>query len=395
MRRERQRRPVWSVTLAVCACAAAATIAVTIGDVDGHQRTPKLASGHVTLLAAAGGAAQTTAAVGADGSGWALTSSGLDVTQDAGRTFSLVTLPVPVADVEDVFTSTAETAVVARIESAESVSIEVALSPNGGKTWTTTTLPAGGGTPGSAMFVANGEALIGVIVTNETSSNFSSGDWYATNDGGATWTHYAAPSGGVVASAGGRLWLVGGWLHDALYASTDDGATWARVTLPTSIAIGTGLTVAGAFTDGSVALVAAQPSGDGSSNTPSTATVYTTNDGGATWKTVAQAATGNGSIAPGVATAAWLTANTLWLAPPLAGVVDRVSENGVVFSASIQGGSPDIVGLTASSGSAAWVVAQASSCPAGKASCAETSSLFATTNGGQGWSQLSLATAGT
>ena len=54
MRRERQRRPVWSVTLAVCACAAAATIAVTIGDVDGHQRTPKLASGHVTLLAAAG-----------------------------------------------------------------------------------------------------------------------------------------------------------------------------------------------------------------------------------------------------------------------------------------------------------------------------------------------------
>ena len=106
------------------------------------------------------------------------------------------------------------------------------------------------------MFVANGEALIGVIVTNETSSNFSSGDWYATNDGGATWTHYAAPSGGVVASAGGRLWLVGGWLHDALYASTDDGATWARVTLPTSIAIGTGLTVAGAFTDGSVALVA-------------------------------------------------------------------------------------------------------------------------------------------
>ncbi|HUX65602.1 MAG TPA: hypothetical protein VMV42_00510, partial [archaeon] len=119
------------------------------------------------------------------GSGWVLTTAGLELTPDGGNSFTLLPYPIPVLNIDDVAIKGPHVMVAGAINFFPIVK----SSYDFGATWKTVTLPAGSGNAGFARFVTQDGTLIGMLVTDVTP--FSVAEWYATSDGGATWTHHS------------------------------------------------------------------------------------------------------------------------------------------------------------------------------------------------------------
>ncbi|HUZ40834.1 MAG TPA: sialidase family protein [Acidimicrobiales bacterium] len=343
----------------------------------------------VTLMASSSNSFPTPPRdeVSSNGSGWALTTKGLEITSNGGASFALVSTPVPVNTIGDVAAGGSSIVLAGWKDFAPWVQ----YSSDNGATWTTATLPAGSGNAGGVRLVTENGTVVGMLVTDVTSSNFSAGEWYATSDGGRTWTYDAAPSGGTVTSSNGKLWLVGGPQSNLLYKSTDAGSSWSKVSIPqTVIADGAALTVPGALSNGDVVLVAVTPS----SNAGSTfgLVVYLSDDQGATWNLKASTSY-PGLIGSDVSA---ISSNVVWIGtssgrPRLFRYTDGGGLKPTNSVGLYQEGS--VSEVSALSGSSAWATVQNGACPSGKSSCMEVGSLLATSDGGQTWSQVNLTPA--
>ncbi|HUX65797.1 MAG TPA: hypothetical protein VMV42_01495 [archaeon] len=341
---------------------------------------------HASLL----GEPSHDAGISPSGSGWVLTTAGLELTPDGGNSFSLVSYPIPVLNIDDVVIKGPHVMVAGVIN----FSPVLKSSNDVGATWKTVTLPAGSGNAGFARFVTQNGTLVGMLVTDVTSSNFSSAEWYATSDGGATWTHHSIPSGGAVTAAGGDLWLAGGPQFASLYKSADRGVTWSKVSTPSATInnnVGAALSVPGQLKNRNVILVA---SGASESLTPIFwANVYVSSDLGAHWKVLART-NFVGNIGSGVPVAASVVANSVWLGGTTDQGIAVISAKGALTKTSgmravYSGGW--ITSMMPFGNSSAWVTTVNGKCPSGKSSCREVSALIGTVNAGKTWSLVDLS----
>jgi hypothetical protein len=317
----------------------------------------------------------------------------LEITQNEGQSFSLVNPPIVSSGITDVVVSGTDLTVAGvDYSSSDAVGpfqLETAYSVDGGSTWTKVTPPApfSGAQAGVAQLVTSDGALIGMLLTDQTSSAFSQGDWYSTSDNGQTWSEFQAPCGGTVTDIAGNLWLVGGPLNNELYLSTDLGRTWSHVTVPTSaVPEGAALSIPGALSDGDIVLATTTPSQV--SGAPEVA-VYTSSDLGQTWNPLGQTSL-PGSIGQGVVTASSVAGGSVWFGASVGSEVVVVSSSGAVSPVTSADLYPTVSAIDAISGSTAWAIASSSQCPSGKTSCTSVSALFKTTDGGASWSQVNL-----
>jgi len=337
---------------------------------------------HASLL----GEPSHDAGISPSGAGWALTTDGLELTPDGGNSFALVPYPIPVLNIDDVVIKGPHVMLAGVINFLPIVK----SSDDFGATWKTVTLPTGSGNAGFARFVTQDGTLIGMLVTDVTP--FSVAEWYATSDGGVTWTHHSIPLGGVVTAAGGDLWLAGGPQFASLYKSADLGVTWSRVSTPWGTKNdGPALSVPGQLKNGNVVLVG---SGARESLTPIFwAKVYVSSDHGASWKVLA-GTNFVGNIGSYVAVAASVVANSVWLGGTTDQGIAVVSAKGTLTrTSSMRAVYPGgwITSIMPFGNSSAWITTVNGKCPSGKSSCREVSALMGTANAGKTWSMVDLS----
>lgn len=350
-----------------------------------RQRTMLLSAGYSL------GNANPDAAVSGTGAGWALTTAGLAVTTNGGSTFTIVHPPNPLTTSTDAWVSGSNIDLAGVVQAGTSgPAVELETSLDGGTTWSTSSLPSDGLQPSRAQLIANNAGINGVMVTNETSSAFSSGTFYSTPDGGKTWSAHAAPTGGAVTFADGVLWLVGGPLNDELFNSGNAGITWQEVSVPSAVTANrAALTLVGSTVPGDVLLIATSP---GSASSQPSVSVYISVDGGNSWALRA-ATTLDGNIGRGVGTPTSVQPDgSIWLGAPANSEIVQISTAGQVQAVPSGGLFPSIDAISAAGNGVAWVVASNSSCPNGKTSCSSYSALFMTKDGGRSWTHANFST---
>lgn len=320
-----------------------------------------------------------------DGSGWVLTSAGLELTSNGGTSFSLARSPIPTRNIHDVAISGTQVHIAGVIKNSPVIE----LSNDSGVTWKVVSLPPGSGNAGTAQFVTRSAIIVGLLVADVTSSNFSSGDWYATSDGGITWTHHRIPASGVVTAVGGELWLSAGPPFTNIYRSTNDGTTWTKVQ-PPAMANGTALTVAGSLKDGDTVLVSTTQNLSGAPKFG--VTIFVSSDHGAIWKVLAHTSFG-GQINSGETVTSAIFEDTIWLGSPTDQKVVTISSNGAVATSSTTnqvypGGA--IYSISPSGSSTAWITTKKDQCLSGKTSCTEVGGLIKTVDTGKTWALVNL-----
>lgn len=386
VRKHRRQRHYLVSAIAAAVLAAAATSGVLLsGGSTGHHQQPH----QITLLAASlpTGFSRLSAYVAPDGRGWALTTAGLELTSNGGKSFRVVKPPIPAPAITGVAVFADQVTVAGIVFDSSGPRLEVTYSDDGGSSWAEATLPAAFN-PGSAELVSNGGSVIGMLVTSVTSSAFSEGVWYSTTDNGRRWSVSAAPCGGTAVDIAGDLWLAGGVLNNQLYMSLNNGRTWTLVSNPVSRSSGQpGLSVPGALGNGDVVLVSTIPSP--TSSAPEV-NVYTSGDLGRSWKVFTKTMTLGGSVGSGVTTPASVADGAIWLGSLDESEVVVISPDVVQSLERSSTLSATVDSIAASSRSTAWVVASRSQCPSGKSSCAQTFALFRTANAGASWSRVDL-----
>lgn len=306
---------------------------------------------------------------------WVLGTSTLAITRDGGSVWTELPLPPAASDIATVAVLPTET--IAVTDSSASVSVEIDTLPTGQTAWQSSTVAAGV-TVGSAQIVDLNGALSGVMITEESSAQFSQGMWLGTTDGGATWQMDPTPVGGVVTDAGG-LWLVGGVVNSDVYFSSDGGATWQSANLPAAIA-------------GPLAFGPVQVNGTGivtvANNTEqlqvvtgvASATGWQWTDGPvlSLGGQYGAGATADTSVAAGVL---WVVSpnNNIGLVTLATGSVSHVSAHGLPSNGLLQ--------ISATSGQSATATYSTAECPTGsKANCSSVAGVLTSSNGGQDWS---------
>ncbi|OIQ82938.1 BNR/Asp-box repeat protein [mine drainage metagenome] len=354
---------------------------------------------HVDLYAnaSAGNSGGPVGGILPNGAGWVLTTIGLEFTVDGGNTFGRMDYPIPVSTITD-FAFIGPHDVVVGVKDFFPI---MKVSNDAGATWKSLTLPAGSGNAGFARLRTKDKTIIGMIVTDVSSSNYSDAEWYATSDNGATWTHHSMPSGGVITQAGSILWLTAGPQSTSLYRSVDLGMTWLKVSIPTAASNdGAALTVSGMLKNGNVVLVATTPNvglvattPSGHAAAPPNLTIYVSSNSGVSWEPLIYMAL-DGQLGSGIPIASQIIGNMIWLGVAPHGRIFLVSSDGSLTTTSSlkalhSGDWIDSIG--ASGNSSAWVSTTKSECPSGKTSCRQVHTLIKTDDNGKTWSLVDLA----
>lgn len=373
----------------VTALAVIGAVALDVGRATGDSAT---GSAGTTSTASASTSQPAFIAAGArfdaGGDGWVLGSGSLDVTRNGGKKWTQVPLPTTATSVADVAVLSDEMVSVAGENNAEAV--EIARRGNGSSAWDTESVPVG-------VAVSSGEVvdrrgtLDGVMVTAQTSSNFSQGVWLTSPDGGATWKTHAAPAGGTVTAADDRLWLVGGPLGSSLYSSVDDGSDWAQVTVPTPSG---GSQKAWALTpvqtDGNGGIVLTE-----TRNHTTRVMTGTHSSSGWAWQAGPSLDLGGSYGAGTSARASSVADGVLWVLSPVNKLARVDLSSGTVTTVNVNGLPTDgTITIHATSADDAWANYANDTCPRSQiAPCVPTAGIAATTDGGQSWTALTVPSA--
>jgi photosystem II stability/assembly factor-like uncharacterized protein len=335
-------------------------------------------------------------------SGWALVAENLLWTGDGGASWQDITpqtaLPVHLLNVT--FTSPLNGWLVRLLGGEVSqTSLEVLATLDGGQTWQPYPLSipeASLSAPIAAAYLNFLDERTGFLsVKLESSSAFSLGRLFVTQDGGRTWEERSLPLGEpVVFLDAQRGWVAGGPGGDQLFRTQDGGRTWQPQPLPlpfssTEAQVFVGLPIFRSNRDGSL---------------PVTVTgldprflVYSTWDGGESWSVSSQAELAE---QPGMALPFSADSSGAWWAATPGEI--RLSASAGQGASAIQilatGLPPGVIDLDFQDDQAGWALAQTSVCHGDKAPlgavqaqplrCATQTFLLSTADGGQTWQDI-------
>ena len=194
------------------------------------------------------GSIPTTAPVGTglldaglapNGIGWAITSHGVEVSTDRGKTWSSATPPgVDPTSIRSVDVGLWPTV---HMAAPEGDHVRVFASADGGITWTSTTGPKDGAPDGfmdaKVQFIDAKNGFVEAVFATNTSQSLA--ELLRTTDGGKTWSPANLPVAGPIEF--GSLtdgWLDGGTLGGQLFRTGDGGRTWTavKIAVPTAAA---------------------------------------------------------------------------------------------------------------------------------------------------------------
>ncbi len=322
-----------------------------------------------------------------DGYGWVLTTAGLEITTNGGTSFTIATSPIPARNIHDVAVSGKNIHIVSVVNSTPAIEFSNDL----GRTWKEMSLPAGSKNAGLAQFITHRGIIVGMLVTDITASNFSSGEWYSTPNGGVSWANHKIPAAGFVTATDGNLWLAAGPQFTSLYRSSDQGTTWKKVLTPNvSLANQGTWSIPGQLTNGDIVLVSTEMNAGAASKFGVTS--YLSSDLGATWKVLARTSFA-GQINSGETVTGAVYGNSIWLGSPTDEEVVIISSDGrIAYTSSTNRIFPNgaINSIIPTGSSSAWVTATNDQCTTGKTSCTEVGALLKTADSGKSWSKLNL-----
>jgi photosystem II stability/assembly factor-like uncharacterized protein len=265
--------------------------------------------------------------------------------------------------------------------------ISMFRTSDAGATWSSATVTASAAVSGvSALdFVDTRHGFI--LGSVESSSNFSFGELYRTDDAGQTWRKLTAPSGGSIRFSTPLLgFLAGGPAGDRLYTTTDGGDSWQErsVALPTAFAGAQPVYgVPTVFDDGSGILPVTLIGGT------TAVAFYSTADRGASW-VLAATKTVPGALGQGAPVATKIIDADDWVvvAPNgerLFSTADAGRSWRTIAPNGLPGGVEQIDFATLSDG---WSLIKSGACSGFKTDCTVAEGGRWTTDGGQTWDVL-------
>jgi photosystem II stability/assembly factor-like uncharacterized protein len=224
-----------------------------------------------------------------------------------------------------------------------------------------------------------------LVVERATSTNFSTGALFHTDDGGRTWTERTIPIGAPVTFVTPEVgWTAGGAAGDELHRTTDGGRTWRLQSLGASR-----FYRLPAFRDPQTGVLPGVVATEEGSRLER----YETEDGGRTWHLSASVLV-DGRIDPSALPLSTLAADgSVWAAPG-DGRVLRLSRAGPTRSAVRRTvGTGDVTELRMVTTMAGWARSDSGHCESssdGIRHCTRTTRLLATADGGHTWTSLDL-----
>lgn len=333
----------------------------------------------------------------APGSGWALAGDRLFWTSDNGQNWDDITPANTQQGVSKAFFLDAKTGWAILLGSdAEGASLTVASTRDGGKSWQNAEVAFDAATqgrhPARATSVYFTDAQHGwLIVTLPSSSNFSIGAAFHTEDGGSTWTALPSPpaAGNISFVTSQNGWMVGGPAQDQIWSTRDGGATWQSATISAPEGCGGSQTVYSlpVFIGTSNGRLTAS-----SVNSASNCTInYVTADGGQSWQT---AQVSKNSTAQRVAAA---STGTQTRTAYISGTKITVEQDGTRHQGAIPTGLQPNGHITHAEfvdDSTGWLTYSSGECQASKANCSQQSELLATVDGGNTYTTITPHFAG-
>ncbi len=310
-------------------------------------------------------------------SGWLLAGNRLFWTNSLGAQWAEITPAATGATLHGVSFNAAGHGWAA--ETRADGSFAVAATVDRGAHWTTSTVPSPfadgiefGGTASPAF---TDDAHGWLMLSMQSSSNFSRGILMQTTDGGAHWAQLPTPPvGGDITFADALHGFAGpGVRGDDLYATSDGGQTWQPLSLPTataSLAKASSKVSLPSFTDATHAsLLRSFDTGTGTAYVR-----YATSDAGKTWQAAAPTQSSTPALvtlaATGVATSPIASAPSRGLLQKSVAGLNKLSPVQATFSTPSQG----------------WVLLSGGACSG--TDCTQTSTLLGTLDGGKTFFQL-------
>lgn len=312
--------------------------------------------------------------------GWAAAADRLYLTADEGATWRPLALPGRPARGHAVAVLDPQTILSLGTAGGD---LLLSVTRDGARTWQSQAVGVIGPV-GSVDVWAQSASRVSVLVTGVSGANFSVGTFLHTRDG-RTWTSSSAPAGGQIAvGLDGAVWLAGGVRGGRLYRSQDGEGSWAPVGVPiTDLPAGGTVTFARPrlFAGGGVVVPVTVHAVDGATQVR----FYVSRDDGRSWslggRQALEASTGAGVQVP----TAVVDLGTWVAVEPDGTRVYTLGAQGPAQVKSPNGLPAGVRSLSFVSASRGWAFAVTSSCANGKSGCSERSGLFRTRDGGQTW----------
>ncbi len=317
---------------------------------------------------------------------WVLGKTALAITHNGGGQWTHLSPPISPQSINDVAVLANKTIVLSGAGS-EDVGIHTLVA--GSSSWQSQTVALNMPVGQIQLVQANG-VPVGIMVTEESGSNFSHGLWLSTQDSGVSWHQNAAPIGGHVTEAGGDLWLVGGPEDSSLYESQDNGVTWQTVFLPSSLTAGQTPALGNVYPGSSSGEVALTATFSIQGQNYVDVQVLKGNATGSGWNWSAGPLVRlEGDYGAGVSVANSLANGVLWVADStqLARISLATSNVSIVTPDGFPQATEEI--LHAQGAMTAWASYSIVSCMGSKSNCNPITGLVTTTDGGQVWAPSS------
>ena len=167
--------------------------------------------------------------------GWALRDNHLLSTSDGGKSWADITPALGESAILDVEFQDSKLGWLAAssLTANPEGSLNILQTRDGGSTWETSSSSLSGLTVGAAYLEFLNAETGWLVVKIPSSSNFSIGRLFATQDGGLTWEERSIPLGDPVHFVDEQHgWVAGGPRGDQLFFSEDGGLTWQTQQLP-------------------------------------------------------------------------------------------------------------------------------------------------------------------